>query len=154
MSSNQNITRVKLIDCQNWKDESNLVWQINLKHSVNYLRKYCFSRLSFYYSLLIWKYSMKAICTTYPKVCILFLGSFTLADSDSDTKTNSAKFYCEQVSLSVDTSRQLYTSHLLLGPSVGLGLVQCKHTIIPTQCQRLIYLWLRTSLSRRKFSST
>ena len=73
---------------------------------------------------------MKAICTTYPKVCILFLGSFTLADSDSDTKTNSTKFYCEQFSVGVDTSRQLYTSHLLLGPGVGLGLGQCRHTIM------------------------
>ena len=53
--------------------------------------------------------------------CFVYYGPFTLADSDSDN--NSMKFYCQWVSVSVDTSKQLYTSHLLL----GLG--QCKHTI-------------------------
>ena len=52
-------------------------------------------------------------------------GSFTLADSDSDTGTNSMKFYCQWVPVSGVTSN---TSHLLLSLSVGLRLGQCKHT--------------------------
>ena len=40
------------------------------------------------------------------------------------------KFYCEWVSVSVDTSKQLHTSHLFLGLGIGLGLGQRKHTIV------------------------
>ena len=55
--------------------------------------------------------------------------SFALADSDSDTNTDSIKFCCQFALVSVDTCIQFYTSHLLL--SLGVGLRQCKHTIRP-----------------------
>ena len=54
-------------------------------------------------------------------------GSFTLAGSDPDT--DSMKFYCQWLSVSLDTSKQFYTSHVFLG--LGLGVGQCKHTIRP-----------------------
>ena len=56
-------------------------------------------------------------------------GSFTLADSDSDSDTDFKKYYCQQASVTVDTSKQFYVSHLLLGLGVGHGSRQCKHTI-------------------------
>ena len=37
------------------------------------------------------------------------------------------KFYCQWVSVSVDISKQFYTSHVLLGLGVGLGLGEYKH---------------------------
>ena len=39
-------------------------------------------------------------------------GSFTLALSDSETDTDSMKFYCWWVSVSVNTSVQFHTIHL------------------------------------------
>ena len=57
-------------------------------------------------------------------------GSLTLAESDSESGTDSMKFYCQWVSVSVDTSIQFHTSHFLLGLALGLG--QCEHTLITT----------------------
>ena len=55
-------------------------------------------------------------------------GSLTLAESDSESGTDSMKFYCQWVSVSVDTSIQFHTSHFLLGLALG----QCEHTLITT----------------------
>ena len=50
---------------------------------------------------------------------------------DGDVDAN-ANVKCERT-FSEDTSIQFYTSHLLLGLSVGIGLSRCKHTITETK---------------------
>ena len=56
-------------------------------------------------------------------------GSFTLAKSDSETDRDSMKFYCQWVSVTVNTSVQFRASRCLLGLGVGLGLGQCEHIV-------------------------
>ena len=73
---------------------------------------------------------LSGIHTITNDIMLNFNGSFTLANSDSDTDTNSMKFYCQWVLVSVDNSKQFYVSHLLLSLCVGLCLGQCKHTIM------------------------
>ena len=45
-------------------------------------------------------------------------GSFTLTESDSETDTDFIKFYCQWVSISMNTSIQFHASHLL--PCLGI----------------------------------
>ena len=47
-----------------------------------------------------------------------------------ETNIDSMEYYCQWVSVSVNTFIQLYTGHLLLGLGVGLGLGQCEDTIM------------------------
>ena len=56
-------------------------------------------------------------------------GSFTWVKSNSETDADSMKFYCQLVSVIVNTSVQFHTSHLLLGLGLGLGLNQREDTI-------------------------
>ena len=52
---------------------------------------------------------------------------------------DSMKFYCQWGSVSVNTSKQFHTNHLLVGLGVGLGLGQClsvKTPLVLTVCSR------------------
>ena len=80
-------------------------------------------------------------------------GSFTLAESDSESDTDFMKFYCQRVSVSMSTSVQFRTSLVLLGLDVGLGLGQCQDTITVVNIVSFNSLWPKAFIGVNIFIS-